>query len=44
VLDGGSVVERGRHEELLARNGPYADLYRTQFATDRTETDPAPVG
>jgi len=32
VIDGGQVVERGRHTELLARGGLYADLYRTQFA------------
>ncbi|CAG7618760.1 ABC transporter ATP-binding protein [Paenibacillus allorhizosphaerae] len=31
VLDRGSVVESGTHPELLARNGLYSKLYRTQF-------------
>lgn len=32
VVEGGSIVERGTHAELLAAQGRYAELYRTQFA------------
>jgi ATP-binding cassette subfamily B protein len=34
VVEDGRVVEQGRHAELLARGGLYADLYRTQFSED----------
>ncbi|MBC7857332.1 MAG: lipid A export permease/ATP-binding protein MsbA [Burkholderiaceae bacterium] len=32
VLDHGRVIEVGRHAELLARGGVYANLYRLQFS------------
>ena len=31
VMKDGDIVEQGSHEELLARNGFYADLYNSQF-------------
>ena len=36
VVEGGRIADRGRHEELLARGGLYAELYRTQFAAQET--------
>ncbi|MEV1170924.1 ABC transporter ATP-binding protein [Nonomuraea sp. NPDC049784] len=33
VIHEGRIAERGRHEELLARGGLYAELYRTQFTS-----------
>jgi ATP-binding cassette subfamily B protein len=32
VLSGGALVEEGRHDELIAKNGLYAGLYRLQFS------------
>jgi ATP-binding cassette subfamily B protein len=37
VIDDGKIVERGTHASLLAENGLYAELYRTQFADQEEE-------
>ena len=34
VIDGGRVVQRGTHDELLMQGGLYADLYNTQFSRE----------
>ena len=31
VMRDGDIVEQGNHEELIARNGFYAQLYNSQF-------------
>ncbi|MFG2082060.1 ABC transporter ATP-binding protein [Micromonospora tulbaghiae] len=37
VIEGGRVVERGRHGDLLAAGGRYQELYRTQFGQEKPE-------
>lgn len=44
VMDKGRCVDTGTHEELLARDGLYSQLYATQFATDDTPDAPTSQG
>jgi ATP-binding cassette subfamily B multidrug efflux pump len=37
VMNRGQIVEQGTHDELLARNGFYADLYHSQFVEPLAE-------
>jgi ABC-type multidrug transport system fused ATPase/permease subunit len=37
VMDSGSIVEQGNHEELLSKNGFYASLYNSQFKAPMVE-------
>jgi ABC-type multidrug transport system fused ATPase/permease subunit len=42
VLEGGRIVDRGTHAELLARSGRYRELYESGFdETDRSAARPA---
>ncbi|MBI5321033.1 ABC transporter ATP-binding protein [Bradyrhizobium sp.] len=43
VVEGGEIVERGQHEELLRRNGRYASFFRLQHR-DGSQPSLAPVG
>jgi ATP-binding cassette subfamily B protein len=40
VMDRGRVVDEGSHDELMARGGIYADLYRLQFEGGKAVIDP----
>jgi len=44
VLDGARLVEAGSHDELMARRGPYSELYDIQAAAYRSDrTSPSPA-
>ena len=34
VMREGNIIEQGNHEELLAKNGFYTELYNSQFSED----------
>jgi subfamily B ATP-binding cassette protein MsbA len=38
VVDGGTIVEQGTHEELIVKNGVYTKLYNLQFKLNKEET------
>jgi ATP-binding cassette, subfamily B, bacterial len=42
VMDGGRIIERGRHVDLLVAGGLYATLYHTQFASQESAIEPVP--
>ncbi|AGK99339.1 ABC transporter ATP-binding protein [Clostridium pasteurianum] len=37
VMNNGSIIEQGNHNELMSQNGFYADLYNSQFSDDNSE-------
>jgi ABC-type multidrug transport system fused ATPase/permease subunit len=34
VLSGGALVEEGKHQDLIDKNGLYAGLYRLQYTNE----------
>ncbi|MGC8460480.1 MAG: ABC transporter ATP-binding protein [Candidatus Dormibacteria bacterium] len=39
VIEHGAIVEQGTHDNLLAKNGMYAELYRTQFLRSQDNSE-----
>jgi ATP-binding cassette subfamily B protein len=40
MMEHGRIIEQGSHDELLAANGRYADLYRSQFSQTPVGANP----
>jgi ATP-binding cassette subfamily B protein len=43
VVESGAIVESGRHEELLRKNGRYAAFYRLQIKQDQEPPEPISI-
>jgi ATP-binding cassette subfamily B protein len=43
VMNNGDIVEQGKHEKLLARNGFYANLYNSQFENAQVIPEAIPI-
>jgi ATP-binding cassette subfamily B protein len=43
VVDGGRIVERGTHHQLMQHGGLYSDLYTTQFADQEVQASDVPA-
>jgi ATP-binding cassette subfamily B protein len=39
VMEDGRIIEQGTHEDLMAKNGYYADLYRRQQSTEEDDDE-----
>jgi ABC-type multidrug transport system fused ATPase/permease subunit len=39
VVEDGRIVERGTHDQLMVRGGRYAELYETQFGSEKDSED-----
>jgi ATP-binding cassette subfamily B protein len=44
VMNEGQIVERGKHDELLAKEGFYHDLYMSQFRREKLPEEPGTDG